>query len=295
MMWVIATFVLAASAVGFLGAVRRPGGSVTGDPLAIASALIPPAAEGWLEAMRAESAAIADPRERRQFVRGCSKAIVFGRLPRDRMTTATQSVVAVAITIAIGLAVFGLLRYPGLRSGWWAADVAVFLVALGVHGALGGRLALLGSPRARRIGLLAALPAAGMAAAAAESSGAVSYTLALAVLALPAVAGSTAARLERRVGSGVVAAGTACVLASLLTFIAFVSVTYIENGGAPTPTLLAQFHHSGVRDYATWAVGDNLGGAVFMLGFVLLLGASLGMGAASVAPPRVSSTRRARG
>ncbi|MDQ6731687.1 MAG: hypothetical protein M3022_15725, partial [Actinomycetota bacterium] len=203
-------------------------------------------------------------------------------------------VVAAAIAIAIGLAVFGLLRYPGLRSGWWAADVTVFLLALGVHGALGARLALLGSPRARRIGLVAALPAAGMAAAAAESSGAVSYALALAVPALPAAAGWTATRVEHRVGSGVVAAATACVLASLLTFSAFVIVTYIQNGAAPTPALLAQFHHSDVRDYATWAVGDNLGGATFMLGFVLLLGASLGVGAASVAPPRVSSPRRAR-
>ncbi|HYZ29422.1 MAG TPA: hypothetical protein VE570_10230, partial [Thermoleophilaceae bacterium] len=55
------------------------------------------------------------------------------------------------------------------------------------------------------------------------------------------------------------------------------SIRSVSNeGGSPTSALLAEYHRSGARDYATWEVGDNLGGAVFLLGFVLVAGTAAG-------------------
>ena len=260
------------------------------DPFALAGALAPPARREWLEAMRAEQSLIEDPRERRRFARGCARALLIRSRSSDRTTAAMRSVVVATSAVAIGLAMFGLVDYPELRTGLWLAYVAMFVAVLAVHAALGSRLALLGPPEARRTGLLCAVPAAAIAAAAAMVSGALSLALLCLVLAPPGVAGWIAARRDGRIGSGVVAAGAACVLAALLSFIGFVTATYAVGGGSPTPALLADFHRSGMHDYAAWAVGDSLGGAVFMLALFLVLGAPLGVAVASLAPTRSSRT-----
>jgi hypothetical protein len=257
-----------------------------GDVLAVVGALLAPSARVWLEAMRAEYAAIEDPRERRRFARGCVTALFAGPVPSDATGLAMRSAVAVAIAAAVALAAFGLLRYPGLRSGAWLVYVAVFAAALCLYALLGSRFALVGPARARRVGLLIAVPAAGLAAVAAAASGPLSPMPALVLPALPAVAGFLAARRHGSAVSGVAAAATCAILAVLLAFVGFVSVTYAIDGGSPTPALLAEFHRSGTHDYATWAVGDNLGGAVSMLGLVLVVGIILGVAAASLAAPQ---------
>jgi hypothetical protein len=256
------------------------------DPFALAGALAPPARREWLEAMRAEQSLIEDPRERRRFARGCARALLIRSRSSDRTTAAMRSVVVATSAVAIGLAMFGLVDYPELRTGLWLAYVAMFVAVLAVHAALGSRLARLGPGEARRIGLLCAVPAAGIAAAAAAVSGGLSLALLCLLLAPPAVAGWIAARRDGRIGSGVVAAGAACVLAALLSFIGFVTASYVVGGGSPTPELLADFHRSGMHDYATWAVGDSLGGAVFMLALFLVFGAPVGVAVASLAPTR---------
>jgi hypothetical protein len=283
-MIVLAGIVVAVALLRFAAGVR--GAGRLADPFAVAGALAPPASREWLEAMRAEQSMIEDPRERGRFARGCAGALLFRSRSADRTTAAMRSVVLATIAVAIALGGFGLLDYPELRTGDWLPYVAGFLAALAVHAALASRLALLGPAQARRIGLLSAVPAAGIAAAAAAAPGAVSLALVYLVLAPPAVAGWIAARRDGRAGSGVVAAGTASVLAGLLAFIGFATATYVSGGGTPTPALLADFHRSGMHDYAAWAVGDNLGGGVFMLALVLVFGAPVGMVVASLAPTR---------
>jgi hypothetical protein len=189
------------------------------------------------------------------------------------------------IAAALGLAGFGLVRYPGLRSGWWIPEVGAFLVAIAIYAVLGLRLSLLGPPAARRAALLVALPAAGLSAAAASGDGAGSYALALATIALPALAAAIAGRHGNRGGSAV-AAGLCAVIAGLLTFIGYATVTYVTNGGTATPALLAEFRRSGASDYTAWAVGDSLGGAVFLLALLITTGAALMTSIAAAAPPR---------
>jgi hypothetical protein len=82
------------------------------------------------------------------------------------------------------------------------------------------------------------------------------------------------ARVDRRWTSGLVAGTTGALVAGLPTFIGFAAATYVTAGGVPTDLMLEEFRRSGSAGYATWAIGDNVGGAVFMLGFVPLLGAA---------------------
>ena len=232
--------------------------------------------QNWIEAMRAEHAAIVDRRERRHFAWGCVRALLFGAMPADRVGGAMRSAVTLLIAGAGGLVTVGLLRYPGLRSGWWLAYVAVFVALLIGYGVVGRFLAACGTPRARLLGMAAAFPAVGLAAFAGLSDGGVSAGLPLLIFVLPALAAWAATRDGGRAAIGVVAGASCAVTAGLLAFLTFVSLTYARNGGSPTPALLADFRRSGLHDYATWAVGDNLGGAVFLLGMTLVVGTVAG-------------------
>ena len=255
------------------------------DSLDLAGGLVAPSGRQWLQAMRAEHASIEDPAERRRFARGCVRAALVARWRPDQTALLLRIVVAVAIAAAIGLAAFGLAHYPGLRSGWWIAELVAFIVALTIYAALGLRLSLLGPPAARRAALLTGLPAAALCAAAAGGDGAGSYALALATLALPALAAAIAGRHGDR-DAAAVAAGLCAVIAGLSAFAGYVTVTYATDGGSATPTLLAEFRRSGATDYATWAVGDSLAGAVFLLALILITGAALTALLAAVAPSR---------
>jgi hypothetical protein len=259
------------------------------ESLDLAGALVAPPGREWLDAMRAEHASIEDPSERRRFARGCVRAALVAPWRPDGTAVLLRAVVAVAvavaIAVAIGLAAFGLAHYPGIRSGWWIPELGAFIVILAIYAALGLRLSLLGRPAARRAALLAALPAAALCAAAAGGDGAWSYALALATVALPALAAAIAGRTGDRDGAAL-AAGLCAVIAGLLAFAGYVTVTYATDGGTATPALLDEFRHSGATDYATWAVGDSLGGAIFMLAFVLTAGAALTALLAVVAPSR---------
>lgn len=265
--------------------VRRAGRR---DAIDLVAALVPRSGRAWLQAMRAEHAAIEDPAERRRFARGCVRAALCARWAKDATAASLRAVVVVASVAVAGLAAFGLIAYPGVRSGWWLPELASFVAALTVCAALGLRLSLAGPAESRRIALLTGLPAAGLCAAAAAGSGAPSYALAIATLTLPALAAVLAATTGERDGAGV-AAVLCAVIAGLFAFAGFLVVTYATDGGAATPQLLAEFRRSGATDYATWAVGDDLGGAVFLLASTLAVGAvaAAAIAGTSPAPRRV--------
>jgi hypothetical protein len=99
-----------------------------------------------------------------------------------------------------------------------------------------------------------------------------SFACALSTILLPALAALLATRRAPRGANGAIAAGCCTLAVGLATFIGYVFVTYATDGGTATSQLLEEFRRSGARDYRTWAVGDNLGGAVFLLGFVFVVG-----------------------
>jgi hypothetical protein len=246
------------------------------DRFAVVSALAGPRMQAWAEAMRAEHAAIADPRERRRFARGCLWAILRGAMPVDRTGRLMRLTVAVLLGAASGLAVFGLLRYPGLRSGWWVVYVAAFVTLLIAYGAVGRLVAACGQPQARRLGLLTGLPAAALVAGELTTAAAVTVPIPWLIVLLPAFAAWIATRGGRAAAGGIVAALSCVVAAGLLTFVTGAAVTYATGGGPSSPALVAEYQRSGSHDYTTWAIGDALGGAVFLLGLVLLAGTAAG-------------------
>jgi hypothetical protein len=60
--------------------------------------------------------------------------------------------------------------------------------------------------------------------------------------------------------------------------------TYPDDTRAPTAAPLAEFHRSGAR-LPDWLVGDNLGGATFLLAAILIAGTTVGLATALISTP----------
>ncbi|MCL2395959.1 MAG: hypothetical protein FWC87_14900 [Acidimicrobiaceae bacterium] len=237
-----------------------------------------PTRREWVDAMIAERDAIDMPAERRRFARGCTFALLTAPGHRDEGATVMRSVTALCAAVATGLAAFGLIYYPGLRSGSsWIPYLALFVIAIGLYTLCGAQVSKLGTFSIHRIGILAAIPALPCAWFVARGSGSTSYGVNLIVVLLPAVAAVWAMRRHRSAASGAVAAMDTALLAGLLFFVGFVWTTYASSSGIPTGVILQEFIRSGTSDYRTWSIGDNLGGACFMLFFVPAVGLPVGL------------------
>ena len=184
-------------------------------------------------------------------------------------------------------AVYALLHYPGMRTGWvWAVYLAGFIVLVALYAIAGSLLGRLGSPSARWIGLLGGAPAVLCGWWAADSNSVLSAATVIFVALPGSIAAIYIARGRRRADDAMVATGCASLTGGLLMFIAYVSTTYITNGGPTTPVLLQEFARSGASNYQSWAITDNLAGAVLLLLLVPLLTAALGSVAARIATPK---------
>src|SRR5262249_37426226 len=115
---------------------------------------------------------------------------------------------------------------------------------------------------------LVGVPAVVLSWSAVVYSGPVSGATTLVVTFLPAVAALAAVRREGDRDSGVVAGVCCAVVTGLLSFAGYVAGTYATSERHPTAALLHEFAQSGARNYRTWMVGDNLGGACFLLIFI---------------------------
>jgi hypothetical protein len=273
-----------------LGVVRRsrPAGLSIGALRAVAILSTPDQRE-WVEAMIAEHDSLADERSRRRFARGCLRAVVFHGGPPDATAVLGASVIGLGAASAVAVAIYGLVDYPGMRAGWvWAVYLAVFVGLVAVYACVGLRLVRLGSRTVRAVGLAAASPTALSAWWAARSDSVLSFSAAILFVVPLAIAAGFIARRQRRVDDAVVAAGCGGVAAGLLTFIVYGLRTYATDGGTVTPSSLQQFARSGAHDYATWAVGENLAGAVFLLLAVPVLAVVLGVVVARAMAPRGS-------
>jgi hypothetical protein len=187
---------------------------------------------------------------------------------------------------AIGLAIYGLVHFPGLRAGWsWVVYLGLFLGIVAGYALTGAHLGRLASPATRWAGVLAGTPAAVCGWWIGRSNGGLIGFAAVFVIAVPSVIVAVAVvRRQRRADQASVAVICAALTAGLLTFVSYVATTYATLG-PPTASLLQEFAHSGAHDYRSWVVGDDLGGAVFLLLFVPALAIGLGLLAARLAAP----------
>jgi hypothetical protein len=241
-----------------------------------------PARRAWIDAMLAESHTIEDPRERRRFTRGCARAVLAAPAAPDSTPLLPRVAVGASVAAAAGLAVFGLVHYPGLRQGSASmVYVAVFVVGLVLYALAGAQTANWGTASSQRAGVVAAVPAVASAWIAASSNSAASFAVAMVCVLLPGLAAVWVVR-RHGAGAGVAAVAVGALTTGLLFFIGYVTTTYATGSGTPTGVVLQEFTHSGLHDFRTWSIGDNLGGACFMLLFVPLVGAAVGLLAARI-------------
>jgi hypothetical protein len=270
-------FAVAARALG--GARAEVGGDRAALLLALAVRSLPARHRDWGQAMRAELDQVRGRRARWRFSFGCAWAATVIRTraafgSRERGGEGLRTVVLSGITIALALAAYGLVHYPGLRSGAgaWASLTGFVAVLLG-YAAVALTLSRGTAPEAvsaRRCGLCGGLAIGGVwlvvLAPTAVPKSSVFVPLAVALLApagVAAVAGSRAALWSGLVGG-------------LLVFIVWVSATYLHDGGPYDAGLLRDFDKSGAGDLATYAVSDNLGAALGLLVVIPTVALALG-------------------
>lgn len=256
--------------------------------LALAAGSLPAAYGDWGRAMQAELDQVRGVGARRRFSLGCIWAAgliharaTFGRPARG--TTSMRSLVFAGIGAAVILAVYGLVHYPGLRSGDGAwVSVPAFLVLLLGYAAI--TVALSSDPTAqagvaRRYGL-----GGGLALGAAWFvifspgdllKGWVIVPLAVAMLG-PACIAALAGRSARDARTGTQAALWSGLVGGLLVFVIWVTATYLRDGRPYDPGLIRDFHRSGAPDLATFAVSDDLGSGLVLLLIVPTVALALG-------------------
>jgi hypothetical protein len=234
--------------------------------------LAPPERREWLAAMLAEISAMDDGRSARRFARGCLRAALCSPPARDRTTSSLAGLVTATVGATIALCVYGLLVYPEIRSDWpWLIYLVVFVGLVAVYGLVGLQLAQLGSSRVRLLGVGVGLSGALVGWWAASSQPVVSSPIALLAVAPPLLATGYVIRRTKQPGQAVVWAGEAAVMAGLSSFIGYVTTVYTTGGGPRTAASLQQFAMSGAHNYTSWAVSDELSGAVFLLAAVPIL------------------------
>jgi len=230
----------------------------------------------WIAAILAEYESIDDAAERQRFARSSLRGVFF---VGSGTSTAVLGVIGALTAVAAVLAVYALTHYPGLRTGAsWLVYLGGFLAGLVGYFIVGVYAAGLGSANARRIGIVCGLPALPFAWVAARYSGAGSVGIGMSTLLLPAIAALCAITAERSRASATAATICSAIVAGLLAFIGLAATSYSMTSNHPTAQMLREFRASGLRDYRTWMVGDNLGGAcVMMLLFVPLVALPLGL------------------
>jgi hypothetical protein len=99
--------------------------------------------------------------------------------------------------------------------------------------------------------------------------------MAVAVLA-PAMVATAVAWTSRSSAAGARAALWAGLGGGLTVFIGYSIATFVNEGRPYDRALINEFHHSGITNLATYAVGDALSGAIVMLLIVPVIALALG-------------------
>jgi hypothetical protein len=261
--------------------------------LAAAVRLLPADRAQWGTAMVAELSHLQGRSNRRRFVAGCLRAVLLAPRGQDAPSRALVGVVVSAAIGCVGLVAYGLVHYPGLRTGpgvwvataaFLAAIVAYLLTAVVVVGRLTEPcrrvlpLALIGGPAVAVLWWLV-----GVAATSSWVSGVLPVVL---IPLASLVLGGAAAWRGRSAAAGRQVALLAALLAGLLLFLGWVGAAVLTGGQPYDPGLVRDFHASGAPDLATYAVDDDLGAGMMLMLLVPLLTWTLGSAGASLARRR---------
>ena len=302
MVAVIAALALAALVVFPLALVRRRervvAGTERGDLAAAVLAAVvrslPLDRAAWGQAMIGELDHLGPRPERWRFVLGCARATLLQLPRRGGSHRLLLPVIGAAAAASAGLVGYGLVRYPGLRTGagTWLAVAAFLAVLCGyllMTAIVAGRLSRSG--KATRTGVAGGLVIAALwlliglntAVPASHDLGKV----VLPVIPVTAVAvGAVGAWLDGHPRAGRQAAALSSLIGGLVLFVAWVGDTVVTGGRPYDSGLVRDFATSGSPDLATYAVNDNLGAAMGLLLLVPLLTTALGYVGAASAPRR---------
>lgn len=261
--------------------------------LAVAVRLLPADRAQWGRAMVAELSHLHGRSSRRRFVVGCLRAVLQAPRGQDAPGRALVGVVVSAAVGCVGLVSYGLVHYPGLRTGtgvwvataaFLAAVVVYLLTAVVVVGRLTGPcrrvlpLVLLGGPAITVLWLLVGTAA---------TSSSVPGVLPVVLIPLGSLAlGGAAAWRGRSAAAGRQVVLLAALLAGMLLFLGWAGAAVVTGGQPYDPGLVRDFHSSGAPDLATYAVDDDLGSGMMMLLLVPLLTWTLGVVGASLTAGR---------
>ena len=247
--------------------------------------------------MCAELAGVRGGRARWSFSLGCARTAVGMRmraavLAHDRGGAGLRASALAAIAASVVLAVSGPVRYPGLRTGdSWFAFLA-FLAIMLAYAVAALSLSRGRAPAPRPRGAAASRRPCGRRRLAAHL-----LPVSKAFSSCPWLSRSWRRSLSRHsrahsshdAGVGRAAALWSGLVGGLLVFIAYVTVTYARRRSSVRRQTLRDFHASGARDLVTYAVADDLGGALSMLVIIPVVALALG----SLTSARASATRLA--
>jgi hypothetical protein len=206
---------------------------------------------------------------------------VRAAVTRDRGAEGLRTAVLGTVGAALVLAAYGLVRYPGLRSGAGVWGACGFLILLLICYAAAALTLSRGTTRqaraARRFGAAGGL----VVGAAWFASLAPPHMLKpwvfvplLVALVVPACVAGLAGRADRDAATA--AAIWSGLVGGLLVFVIWVAGTYARNGRPYDPQMLRDFHRAGGHDLAAYAVSDNLGAAIGLLAIIPVVALAAG-------------------
>jgi hypothetical protein len=257
------------------GVVRPSAGDRAAGFLALAVRSLPADRVAWGQAMLVELDQAQGKRGRWGFSLGCIRAAAAMRVraslgPGDRGAASTRRVLLGMVGAGVGLAVYGIVRYP---AGAGAETWVVGPVVLAILGSYAGCLLTLSRERtppavgALRRGLVGGLVvgAGWLVVLAPTHLGTWVLSPLSIVLLCPA---SVTALTVRAGGDGRAARGAALwsgLVGGLLVFVVGASASYVSDGRPYDAQLLRDFHRSGVHDLAAYAVRGNLDSGIGLL------------------------------
>ena len=170
-----------------------------------------------------------------------------------------------AVAASLCSVAFGLARYPGLRDSAATWPVVACISPCSPHTAEPPyccRAARGVTKAGRRVGLVVGLLTGASWFAVWQS---ISFLPILAALLAPVVAATWLAWTRRSTAAGAWAGLWGGLFGGLVYFMGVSVASYVSNGRPYDRYVIAEYHQSGARNLATYAVGDNLSGAIVML------------------------------
>ena len=284
---------------GWRHARRHAGRDAPATLLEFAVTGLPESHQDWGRAMCAELEPVRGAGRRWGFSLGCARAagVIRARVTlasRRRGGAGLRAVIGAGLLATLGLAAYGFVRYPGLRSdGDAPIDALAVLALLLVYGALTFALTRAVDAwevTARRHGLVGGA-VIGAAWLVVLSPTGVLKEWALVPLVVALLGPGCVAVLAARAG-GLATAGSRAALWSgivggLLVFTVWMTATYARDGRPYDPQLLRALPHSGAPDLATLAVSDALTSTLTLL--ILIPLTALASGSLAARLPRTAS------